>query len=125
MNQGIRDAIRNTIGIRDENGLIRPDVCKRTFVLYLGNGYEDPSMNTPEGAQDVEVCAEFLRGRCYRQFHGGQMEQVLEDLISVSFIRSPSEVLHIVRQLRKMGIIGKIELYAEYIEGYLVNLKSY
>lgn len=125
MNQGIRDAIRNTIGIRDENGLIRPDVCKRTFVLYLGNGYEDSSMNTPEGARDVETCEKFLRGYCYRQFHGGQMEQVLEDLISISFIRSPREAMHVVRELRNMGIIGKIELYAEYIEGYLVSLKTY
>ena len=125
MNQSIRDAIRNTSGIRDENGLIRPDVCKRTFVLYLGNGHVDPAMNTPEGAQDVQTCEKFLRGFCYRQFHGGQMEQVLEDLVCISFIRSPREVMHIVRELRNMGVIGKIDLYAEYIEGYLVDLKTY
>lgn len=125
MKQGIRDAIRNISGIRDERGLIRPDVCKRTFVLYLGNGYEDPSMNTPEGAQDVKTCEKLLCGFCYRQFHGGQMEQVLEDLVSISFVHTPHEVMHIVRELRNMGIIGKIELYAEYIEGYLVNIKTY
>ena len=41
---------------------LRPDLCNRTFVLYV------------TGERDVAICAEYLRGRCYRKFHGGQME---------------------------------------------------
>ena len=102
-----------------------PDLCGRTFALYLGNGYVDPAMNTAAGAQDVKTCEKFLRGYCYRQFHGGQMEQVLEDLVCVSYIRTPAEVLNVIRELRKFGIIGAIHLFAEYAQGYPVSIKTY
>lgn len=92
---------------------LRPDLCNRTFVLYIA------------GERDVATCEKFLRGFCYRQFHGGQMEQVLEDLVCVSYIRTPAEVLSIIRELRKFGIIGAISLEAEYAQGYPVSIKTY
>lgn len=114
----VRDMIRHGCGGE------RPDVCHRTFNLCFGNGWADPSRNTPQGAKDVAVCEKFLRGYCYRQFHGGQMEQVLDDLVCVSYIKTPREVLSIVDELRNMGIRSEIRLEAEYVIGYPVDLTS-
>lgn len=115
----IRDIIRN--GALGE----KADVCNRAFVLYVGNGFVDASKNTPQGAEDVVTCEKFLRGRCYRQFHGGQMEQVLDDLICISYIKTPREALSIVAELRKFGIKGEIRLEVEYIIGCSVDVTSY
>lgn len=104
---------------------LRPDLCNRTFTLYLGNGYVDVSMNTAEGMRDVATCEKFLRGHCYRKFHGGQMEQVLDDLVCVSYIRTPAEALSVINELRKMGITGAIRMEAEYAQGYPVSIKTY
>ena len=114
--------VRNMI--RHGCGGERPDVCHRTFNLYFGNGWADPSRNTPQGAKDVAVCEKFLRGYCYRQFHGGQMEQVLDDLICVSYVKTPREVLSIVDELRKLGVRGEIRCEVEYIIGHQVDLNS-
>lgn len=111
----IRDAIRNGADVYGPNGIVhvRSDVCNRTFVLYI------------QGRHNVQTCARFLRGYCYRQFHGGQMEQVLDDLVGIFYIRSPREALAILDELRKMGVYGKIDLCAEYVEGYIVNIKTF
>lgn len=93
--------------------LLRPDLCKRTFVLYI------------DGAYDVQVCADFLDGYCYRQFHEGQMEQVLDDLVCLSFIPTPADVLDTICGLRNLGITGAIQLYVEYVQGYVVEVKTY
>ena len=92
---------------------LRPDLCKRTFALYINR------------ASDVQLCADFLDGYCYRQFHEGQMEQVLEDLVCLSFIPTPADVLDTICGLRRFGITGPIQLYVEYAEGYLVEVKTY
>jgi hypothetical protein len=132
MNQAIRYAMR--YGSPDQatvqayqlaNDPLIPNLCARTFTLNIGNGFVDPSMNTMQGLRDVEVCEQFLRNYCYRQFHGGQMEQVLDDMVCVSFIKTPREVMSIVRELRKLGIKGKIYLSVEYVEGFPVEVKNY
>ena len=88
------------------------DLCQRTFILYM-NG------------DDVATCADFLRGYCYRQFHGGQMEQVLDDLVCVSYLPTPADVLACVHALREFGIAGEIWCEVEYAQGYPVYFKSY
>ena len=85
----------------------------KTFVLYIGNGYSDPSRNTVQGSYDVRILADFLRGHCYRQFHGGQMEQVLDDMIAISYIKTMDEVYTIIAELRKLGVNGKIRIEEE------------
>ena len=104
---------------------LHPDLCGRTFTLYLGNGYVDPARNTAEGLRDVAICAQFLGNRCYRRFGGGQMEQVLDDMVCISFIQTPGEVLATIRALREMGIAGNINLLVEYVQGYPVEIKAY
>lgn len=132
MNSEIRKAMR--YGTADDNialayymaeDPLRPDLCNRWFTIYVGNGYSNPAFNTIEGRRDVRICEKFLHGFCHRQFYGGQMEQVLYDLVAVSYIRTPAEVLQIVGELRKMGITGEIRLEAEYVEGYPVSIKTY
>lgn len=115
MNPEIRKAMRDCQYVYGRNGLeaIRPDVCNRTFTIYVGN------------SSDVATCAKFLRGYCYRQFHGGQMEQVLDNLICISFIRTPAAALAVIRELRKLGISGKISLEAEYVEACPVSIKAF
>lgn len=110
--ESIKAALRNGAMVYGRNGLehVRADVCNRTFVLYC---------------DDVQTCDKYLRGCCYCQFHGGQMEQVLDDLVAISFIHSPREVLNILNELRKMGVRGKIDLCVEYVEGFLVHVKSF
>lgn len=125
MTPNILHAMRNGVVFPAEDVQLKPDICKRTFTLYVGNGFVDESMNTPEGLRDVEVCAKFLRGYCYRRFGGGQMEQVLDDLVCISYIHTPSDVLYIVRELRRRGISGGIRLEVEYVEGYPEQLKTY
>ena len=111
----LRQAMRSHKTFRTENGLvsIKPNICERTFVVYVGNQY------------NINVCAKYIGRECYRQFHGGQMEQVLDDLICISYIRTPAEALNIVHELRKLGIIGTICLEAEYVQGYPVSVKTY
>ena len=104
---------------------LRPDVCNRTFTIYLGSCIASTPWNTALGAEDVETCAKFLKGRCYRHFHGGQMEQVLDNLVAISFIRTPAEALTIIEELRKFDIMGTIRLEVEYVQGFPVFVKNY
>lgn len=86
----------------------------KTYVLYVGNGWADPSLNTEQGARDVQVLSNFLRGYCYRQFHGGQMEQVLDELVSIAYVKTMDEVKTIITELRKLGVEGVIRIETEY-----------
>lgn len=51
--------------------------------------------------------------------------QVLDDLVAISYINTPRQVLNVLNELRKMGVQGKIDLCVEYVEGYLVHIKSF
>ena len=113
---------------------LRPDICGRTFTLYVGNGFVDPARNTAAGAQDVATCVRFINHngkRCYRvledEFDGylGQMEQVLDDLVCISYIPTPAMMLRLAKSLRRRGIIGDIRCEVEYVQGYPVEFKSY
>lgn len=109
-----------------ENGLefVKPDLLQRTFTVYVGNGFVDASRNTPQGQQDVNLCAAFLGEFCYRPFHGGQMEQVLDDLVAVSYIPTPAKALEVVYALRAMGVKGRIGLEVEY-GGHAERVKDF
>lgn len=123
----LRNAMRQMDYIYMEDGLhrVRPDICSRMFVVNFGNGYIDESMNTVQGLRDVECAvSKYLRGRCYRQFFGGQMEQVLDDMISISYIKTPAQVITVVKELRKMGIKGRISIGVEYVEGHTYEIKE-
>ena len=118
----------NTADIRSA---MRPDICGRTFTLYIGNGFVDPARNTPEGLRDVATCVRFIGKRCYRvledTFDGylGQMEQVLDDLVCISYIPTPAKMLRLVNSLRRRGICGEIRCEIEYVPGYPVEFKTY
>ena len=88
-------------------------MLNHTFTLYIGNGFVDKSKNKAQNERDVRILAHFLRGYCYRQFHGGQMEQVLDDMVIVAYIKTPAEVISIRKILRKMGIKGRIDVELE------------
>ena len=123
----ICSAIRNGAQVYGEHGLehVHSDICNRTFVLFVGNGFVDTSKNTAQGVLDVKTCVHYLNGYCYRPFCGGQMEQVLEELVVVSYIKTPLDAIRTVKALRKMGIKGEIRLEVEYIEGYSVEVTTY
>lgn len=78
-------------------------------MLFVGNGFVDTSKNTAQGALDVKTCTHYLNGYCYRPFCGGQMEQ----LVVVSYIKTPLDAIRTVKALRKMG---EIRLEVEYVE---------
>lgn len=123
----LKDAMRQIDYCYMEDGLrrVRPDICSRMFVVNFGNGYIDESMNTVQGLRDVECAvSKYLRGRCYQQFFGGQMEQVLDDMISISYIKTPAQVVTIIKELRKMGIKGRIFIGVEYVEGHTYEIKE-
>ena len=123
----IRSAIRNGANVYGRNGLehVSSDICNRTFVLFIGNGLVDTSKNTAQGALDVKTCAHYLNGYCYRPFYGGRMEQVLEELVEVSYIKTPLDAIRTVKALRRMGIKGEIRLEVEYVEGHSVEVTTF
>lgn len=106
----IRSQIRHGINVPDlesgETVNIKIDVLSRTFTVYIDN------------AHDVGICAEFLRGFCYRRFGHGQMEQVLGNCVVVSYIQTPAELIKTIRELREFGIIGKLSVVVEYDPAY-------
>ena len=112
MLDAVKAALRNGATVYGSHGLehVSADVCSRTFTLHC---------------DDVQTCSKYLRGYCYRQFHGGQMEQVLDNLVAVSYIHSPRQALIVLNELRKMGVCGKIDLCVEYVEGHLVPVKTF
>lgn len=95
---------------------------KMTYTLYLGNGFVDESKNTAQGARDVETCAAMISNACCIQFGDGQMEQVLEDLVCVSYIDTEVGVRRTVDALRNMDVAGSIRVCAEYEEGCPIDL---
>ena len=106
MKEPIRKILRNGYDFFDENGRIKANICERNFVLYV-----------QEDASDVQVCVNFLRGYCYRHFAGGSLEQVLEDVVALSYIRTPMAVITAIQELRKIGVKGRIFVEVEYAEG--------
>lgn len=113
--QEFRKHIRKPVPVYTENGLeyLMPDICNRMFTLSVSD------------EQSIRLCAEYLRGYCYRHFCGGQMEHVLDDLVIIAYIRTPEDVIRTVRGLRSLGIIGKIACCAEYVEGSEVYIKNF
>lgn len=120
----IRRVIREGVTVYSANGLeIRPvDVCRRTFSVYVGNENVDKSRNTEQGKKDVAICAKYLDGYCYKHFAGGQMEQVLDELVAISYIATPMQVRETIDALRGMGVNGRISVFVEYMEGDLLFL---
>jgi hypothetical protein len=88
----------------------------------VGNGYRDTTRNTAQGARDVETCAAIIGDRCYVSFASGQMEQVLDDLVCVSYIEDGGGVDRTVRALRAAGIAGAIRVCVEHVEGCPITL---
>ena len=123
----ICSAIRNGAQVYGERGLehVHSDICNRTFVLFIGNGFVDTSKNTAQGVLDVKTCVHYLNGYCYRPFCGGQMEQVLEELVAISYIKTPLDAIRTVKVLRKMGVKGEIRLEVEYVEGHSVEVTAF
>lgn len=103
----LRNAMRNTISFDTINGIecMRPNICGRTFVVYVN---------------DIKPCVDYIGNRCYRKFFGGQMEHVLDDLVAISFIQTPRELMQVIRELRNIGVHSTLEIYVEYVEGYIV-----
>lgn len=107
--------MREPVPVYTENGmeLVAPNICNRAFTLYARNG------------SDIQICEEYLRGYCFRKFCGGQMEHVLDDLMIVSYLHTPADVICAVHALRNMGVAGTIGLYTEYVNGYECLVKEY
>ena len=53
------------------------------------------------------------------------MEQVLEELVEVSYIKTPLDAIRTVKALRRMGIKGEIRLEVEYVEGHSVEITTF
>lgn len=102
----LRDAMRNPM--YDD----KPNICGRTFVVYISK------------PDDIKVCVDYIGNRCYRWFFKGQMEWVLDELVCISFIKTPADLLEVVRELRKLGIRHKVEVEVEYIQGYPMHLTA-
>lgn len=111
----IRDAIRNGSYVYGRNGLerVKSDVCARTFTVYF---------STPH---DVKIAEHYLRGCCVKHFHTGQMEIYLDDLGGVGFIPKPIDMLEVIRKLRELGMTGDLSVALEYVEGNMVEFKTY
>jgi hypothetical protein len=87
---------------------------KMTYTLYVGNGYRDTSRNTSQGMKDVAVCAAVIGHKCYIKFASGQMEQVLDDLVCVSYVDTLEGVQQTVDALRGAGVAGGIRVFVDY-----------
>ena len=78
------------------------NICERMFTIYTS---------------DVQPCLDYIGNRCYRKFFGGQMEHVLDDCVSIAYIRTPRELVEVVRELRKIGVHSALQICVEYIDG--------
>lgn len=109
------DRMRKPCRVYTGNGMemVKTDICNRRFTLYV------------DAEQDVQLCADYLRGYCYRHFCGGQMEHVLNWLVVVSYLRTPRDVLAAVQALRNLGVAGPVRCCAEYVDGYATFVKDY
>lgn len=92
--------------------------CRRakknmTYSLWVGNGYVDNNRNTTQGVEDVKTCMLILGGCCYIQYHGGQMEQVLEDAVEISYFFTLKSAKAAVAFLRADGIKGTINILSD------------
>lgn len=63
------------------------------------------------GADAVAIAERFCRGYCYRGIydHGNymaQLEPVLDDLVSVAFIKSGADINRVLHQLARLGFSG-------------------
>ena len=105
------DAMHNPVQVFDGE-YVRPNICERTFVVYIDN------------ANDTKTCVNYIGNRCYRKFFGGQMEDVLENLVAISFIKTPRELIQVIQELRKLGVTSTLQLCVEYIEGYVIPFKE-
>lgn len=111
----ICNAICNGSYVYGRNGLerVKSDVCARTFTVYF---------STPH---DVKIAEHYMRGYCVKRFHTGQMEIYLDDLGGVGFIPKPIDMLEVIRKLRELGMTGDLSVALEYVEGNMVEFKTY
>mgnify|MGYP007069906971 CR=1 FL=1 len=66
-----------------------------------------------DGKKAVSVAKEFCKGACYRPImtHGkaiAQLEPVLDDLVSVSYIKDSKGIQETLKALRKIGFDGML-----------------
>lgn len=114
----ILSAIRNGVKLYDSDNnrfmYEKGDICNREFVVY----YDTP--------HDMKVAEDFIGYRCYRNFHHlGQIENYLPELGGVGFIKTPKDLLRVIRELRNMGMTGRLCVEVEYVQGYPIVLKYY
>lgn len=105
MKEEMQYIIRNGYDTQDEHGRIKANIISRTFVLYI------------QDKHDLKICADYLGNRCYRGILGGQMEQVLEDTVCISYVNTPADLIAICSELRRMGVRGRIGVDVEYADG--------
>lgn len=104
----LRSAMRNPMSF---NGMVyeRPNICERTFVVYISH------------PDDINVCVDYIGHRCYRRFFAGQMEHVLDNLVAISYIKTPLELVELMRELRVLGVSHGFDVMVEYVMGYPVQ----
>lgn len=106
MQYDVEEARRTGMPIVD----IEPEPTKSTFTIWIGNGYIDSTRNTPQGLRDVAICRKIIGNCCYVRYMGGQMEQVLDDGVSLSFLPDMNSVDNAVIALREAGIMGALSI---------------
>ena len=79
-------------------------------------------LSTPH---DIQIAEHYLRDYCVKRFHSGQMEVYLDNLGGVGFIPKPVDMLEVIRELRELGMTGDLSVALEYVEGNMVEFKTY
>lgn len=73
----------------------------------------------------IKQLDEALSNHCYCDFHGGQLEKVLDDLYVISYFGRETDALECIKAMRKMGIIEPIMIEVDEEEGSLCNCHEY